>query len=127
MFEHVFDDGWVQDTAPPSPATQAALDACTAAITDQRTAYHRVLSTVRELARSNAVTETGHRNLTRLVQEHLRVDPADARRLIHHAELLAPPDPGPLVPVARPPPPNPTCPPPPTPRPTAPSGPSTSW
>lgn len=86
--EREFDNRCVEDSAPPSPATVAALEACAAAMVEERAAHARTLDAVAALGATDAVPETGHRSLSRLLAEHLRLDPAEARRLLRHASLL---------------------------------------
>ena len=55
---------------------------------------HRTLVAVAALSRTDAVVETGHRSLSKLLVECLHVDAGEARRLIRHAALLVAPEPG---------------------------------
>lgn len=88
----------MQDTTPPSPAVLAALDECAAVLGELRQAHARALGAVMALRRVGAVEQTGHRSLPRLLEEHVRVDPSEAKRLVRQAELLAEPEPTTLGP-----------------------------
>ncbi|MFC5063179.1 DUF222 domain-containing protein, partial [Actinomycetospora atypica] len=73
-----------------SRTSQAALAEVTAAARAMRVEGARLYRAITALRESDAVTETGYKNLARLLEDHIRLDPAHVKRLAVHATALHP-------------------------------------
>ncbi|MDL5156241.1 HNH endonuclease signature motif containing protein [Actinomycetospora termitidis] len=73
-----------------SRSSRAALAEIADAVTAHRLAGARVYRAILALEGSDAVAESGYRDLPRLLSDHVRLDPAESRRLARHAEALHP-------------------------------------
>lgn len=109
-------DAWVeetdapQDEAPPEPAwavpgaepegsdeasgaglsarSEAALAEAAEAVRALRLGGARLYRAITELEAGEAVAETGYRNLSRLLEDHVRLDTGEVKRLARHAAAL---------------------------------------
>ncbi|MFC5062820.1 HNH endonuclease signature motif containing protein [Actinomycetospora atypica] len=72
-----------------SVASSTALAETAAAVQALRLAHARAYRALQGLQASDAVTETGYRSVTRLLEDHVRIDPSEALRLTRHAASLA--------------------------------------
>jgi hypothetical protein len=84
----VFDTGGVEDTPEPDPPLRALLAATQHAVTGMRRAYREVLDLIAALDTAGAAAATGHRSLGRLLEELIRVGPAEAGTWLREARLL---------------------------------------
>jgi Domain of unknown function (DUF222) len=73
-----------------SRTSREALDEAAAAWTALRRAQARCYRALTGLDLSDAAAETGYRTMSRLLTDHLRLDPREATRLRGHARSLAP-------------------------------------
>ena len=76
------------DGLPPSAT--AALGRAALAFHTLRVAEARALDALHALDAENIATTTGHRSTRRLVEEHLRLDPAHARRWLRESAAVSP-------------------------------------
>jgi len=72
-----------------SAASSVALAETAAAVQALRLAHARCYRALRGLQASDAVAETGYRSVTRLLEDHVRIDQSEAQRLTRHAAALA--------------------------------------
>ncbi|MEJ2867806.1 DUF222 domain-containing protein [Actinomycetospora sp. OC33-EN08] len=93
------DAGWAVPGVDPDPgrgkeklsrSSRTALAEIADAMTAYRRAGARVYQAIAALDASDAVAESGYRDLPRLLADHARLDPAESRRLARHAEALHP-------------------------------------
>jgi hypothetical protein len=84
----MFDTGGVEDTPEPDPPLRALLAATQHAVTGMRRAYREVLDLIAALDTAGAAAATGHRSLGRLLEELIRVGPAEAGTWLREARLL---------------------------------------
>ncbi len=75
-------------TAGLSAGSRAALAETAAAFTALRLAQARCYRAITSLEAGDAVAESGYRNLSRLLNDHVRIDDKEATRLARHARSL---------------------------------------
>lgn len=80
------DDGSEADRL--SPGSAAALAETAYAVRALRLAQARCYRALHILQHSDAPSESGYRYLSRLLEDHVRLSPDEARRLARHAEAL---------------------------------------
>ena len=92
------DGGWAipgityddEDDEGLSRTSQAVLAEVAAAARAMRIGGARLYRAINALQESDAVAETGYRNLARLLEDHIRLDPSHVKRLAVHATALRP-------------------------------------
>lgn len=71
-----------------SARSEAALAEAAEAVRALRLGGARLYRAITELEAGEAVAETGYRNLSRLLEDHVRLDTAEVKRLARHAAAL---------------------------------------
>ena len=79
-----------EDGGGLSRTSRAVLAEVVAAARAMRIGGARLYRAINALRDSDAVAETGYRNLARLLEDHIRLDPSHVKRLAVHATALRP-------------------------------------